>query len=403
MKYIQIYPNYTSKNQRPQYLFPCNKPKRHTLSYTDLLKLSLYLLSKHIIICRSYLLYCDWEVHMYYILLSAQQTATQAANTAQEVATQAPSNDIIGIGGIIATLLVGIVTCLVTWKLTMKSIKQLKISYNIQVFPILSNSVTKSTDINLDDLKIQYKDKELLNPCLLALEIVNIGNEAINEPPIKIRADEDIEIIPGYFEDIPAGYEDLWSFDKTDPNSCNILLKHINPKQVVKTRFFLDNLPQKKIIFECPMQNVQTQEAAYNNINTANKITVSSKSNIILMVITALLFISMERWGYYISEFIWFTGIHLRTSEAVAFIMSLLLLTIIINVYGVPVADKYIKSHPKRSMLIKLALAIVSIILLMLIIFDYIIIGFIPQITTAIIVIVLLSLLIHFSFISKNT
>ena len=98
---------------------------------------------------------------MYYILLSAQQTATQAANTAQEVATQAPSNDIIGIGGIIATLLVGIVTCLVTWKLTMKSIKQLKISYNIQVFPILSNSVTKSTDINLDDLKIQYKDKEL--------------------------------------------------------------------------------------------------------------------------------------------------------------------------------------------------------------------------------------------------
>ena len=84
-----------------------------------------------------------------------------------------------------------------------ESIKQLKISYNIQVFPILSNSVTKSTDINLDDLKIQYKDKELLNPCLLALEIVNIGNEAINEPPIKIRADEDIEIIPGYFEDIP--------------------------------------------------------------------------------------------------------------------------------------------------------------------------------------------------------
>ena len=46
---------------------------------------------------------------MYYILLTAQQTATQAANTAQEVATQTPSNDIIGIGGIIATLLVGIV------------------------------------------------------------------------------------------------------------------------------------------------------------------------------------------------------------------------------------------------------------------------------------------------------
>lgn len=75
---------------------------------------------------------------MYLILLSAQLNA----NVAQEVASQAPTNDIIGIGGIIATLLVGIVTCLVTWKLTLKSIKQLKISYNIQVFPILSNSVT---------------------------------------------------------------------------------------------------------------------------------------------------------------------------------------------------------------------------------------------------------------------
>lgn len=102
---------------------------------------------------------------MNYILLTAQQTVTQAANATQEVAPKSPSNDIIGIGGIIATLLVGIVTCLVTWKLTMKSIKQLKISYNIQVFPILSNSVTQNTDINLDDLQIQYKGKNLLNPC----------------------------------------------------------------------------------------------------------------------------------------------------------------------------------------------------------------------------------------------
>lgn len=151
------------------------------------------------------------------------------------------------------------------------------------------------------------------------------------------------------------------------------------------------------------MQNVQTQEVAYNNINTANKITVSSKSNIILMAITALLFVSIQQWSYYIERFIWLTDIHLFTGQVVIFIMVLLLLAIIMNVYGVPFVDKYIKSHPKRSTLIKLAMAIVSIILLMLIIFDYIIIGFIPQTTTAIIVIVLLSLLIHFSFISKNT
>lgn len=285
----------------------------------------------------------------------------------------------------------------------MKSIKQLKISYNIQVFPILSNSVTQNTNINLDDLKIQYKDKELLNPCLLALEIVNIGNEAINEPPIKIRTDENIEIIPGYFEDIPAGYEDLWNFDKTNPNSCNILLKHINPKQIVKTRFFLDNLPQKKIIFECPMQNVQPQEIIYDNANITNRITISSKSNITLIIITALLFVSIQQWRYFIDQFIRFTDVPLFTDLTILFIMTLLLLVIIMNVYGVSFADKYIKSHPKQSPFIKLTMAIVSIILLILIIFDYIIIGPIPQITTAIIVVVLLSLLIHFSFISKNT
>lgn len=335
---------------------------------------------------------------MYFILLTAQQ----AASTAQEAVTQSPSNDIIGIGGIIATLLVGIITCLVTWKLTMKSIKQLKISYNVQVFPILSNSVTKNTEINLDDLKIQYKDKALSNPCLLALEIVNIGNEAINNPPIKIRADENIEIIPGYFEDIPSGYEELWNFNKIEPNSCNIQLNHINPKQVVKTRFFLDNLPQKKIIFECPMQNVQTQEVAYNNVNTANKSTISSKSNIILMCITALLFVSIPQWSYYIEQFIWFTGIHLHTGQAVVFIMSLLLLTIIMNVYGIPIVDKHIKAHPKQSTFIKLAMIIASTLLLALIICDYIIVHPISQITTAIIVIVLLSSFFHFSFILKN-
>lgn len=336
---------------------------------------------------------------MYFILLTAQQVA----NIEQEAVAQTPSNNIIGISGIIATLLVGIVTCLVTWKLTMKSIKQLKISYNIQVFPILSNSVTKNTEINLDDLKIQYKDKVLPNPCLLALEIINIGNEAINEPPIKIRTNENIEIIPGCFEDIPSGYEGLWSFNKTASNSCNIQLKHINPKQIVKIRFFLDNLPQNKIVFECPMPNVQIQEIAYNNANAANKINISSKSNIILIAITVVLFISIEQWRYYINEFIWFTGIHLYSNQVVAFIMSLLLLTIVMNVYGIPVIDKFIKLHPKRTNFIKLAMIMVSIILLVLIICDYIIVYPIAQVITAVIVILLLSLFIHFSFILKGS
>lgn len=126
------------------------------------------------------------------------------AQTASQVA---PSNDIIGIGGIIATLVVGIFTCLVTWKLTVRSIKQKKMLYSIHIYPILSNSVTKGLEIK--DLEIKYKNKLLRNPCLLTLEVANIGNEAIQFPPIKISNDESIEIIPGDFDDVPKGYSTL--------------------------------------------------------------------------------------------------------------------------------------------------------------------------------------------------
>lgn len=335
---------------------------------------------------------------MYLIFLASEIDAI----VAQEVVNQAPANDIIGIGGIVATLLVGMVTCLVTWKLTLKSIKQLKMSYNIQFFPILSNSVTKGAEINLDDLKIQYRDKVLSNPCLLALEIVNSGNDAINNPPIKIRTDENIEIIPGYFEDVPAGYEGLWSFSKETPNSCNIQLEHLNPKQVAKIRFFLDNLPQNKIVFECPMQNLQIQEVAYNNANTGNKITISSKSNILLMCITALLFLSIDQWKGFTELFINIFDLRIHPDLVSIFIILTLVLVIIFNACGIPIADKYIKSPPKQATLIKVFMILASIILLVLTICDYIIVGILPQVITGIIVIIMLSLLIHFSFVSRS-
>ena len=156
------------------------------------------------------------------------------------------------------------------------------------------------------------------------------------------------------------------------------------------------------MVFECPMPNLQIQEVAYNNANSGNKITISSKSNIILMCITALLFVSIEQWRYYIDRFIWLTDIHLESSQVAIFIMSSLLLTVILNAYGVPIADKYIKAHPKQATFIKLVIILVSIILLALIICDYIIVHFIPKVITAIFVVILLSLLIHFSFVSKS-
>lgn len=192
------------------------------------------------------------------ILAAINSVAVETANSLGENTTL-PQKDFIGLGGIIATIVVGIFTCLVTWKLTMKTIKQLKLTYSIHISPILSNSFTKNKELSLTDLQIKYKNKMLQNPCLLTLDIINIGNEAINNPPIKVKCNENIEIIPGYFEDVPHGYEKLWTINKHDSAGCTISLEHINPKQIVKARLFLDDFPKDKIIFECPMENIQLQ------------------------------------------------------------------------------------------------------------------------------------------------
>ena len=151
------------------------------------------------------------------------------------------------------------------------------------------------------------------------------------------------------------------------------------------------------------MENVYIQEVAYNNNTILHKNTNAFfKSNMALIAVTILLFISMETWAYFINEFIWATGIHLQTAPVVAFIMSVLLLTIVMNAYGIPKVDNYITLHSKQAVFIKLGLVVISLILLALIICDYIIIRYIPQVITAIIVIIFLSLFLHFLIISKK-
>lgn len=323
--------------------------------------------------------------------------------TFQEVPTQIQSSDIIGIGGIIATIIVGIVTSYITWKLTMKSIKQLKLSYNVEIYPILSNSITNNPNFILDDLKVQYNGKVLQNPCLLTIQIENTGNEAIIDPPIKIKNEDNIEIIPGYFQDIPHGYNELWCFNKDTNYSCSLALKHINPKQIVKARFFLENIPQNKIQVECPMPNLQIQEVSYSSLGKApNKLTEFYNSNLILIALTMLLFVSIPQWSVYIYDFIRITGVRMQAESVVVFIMSMLLMSVILNNYGVIFIDKYIKSHTKQAVLIKTILLIISILLLSLIIFDLFITDMILQTITAAIVVVLLAFFIHFSFITQK-
>lgn len=164
--------------------------------------------------------------------------------------------DIVGIGNIVVTLVVGIFSCLITWVLTKKSLKKQKIKYSLEVIPMLSSEIIK----NSDGLDIYYKNSQLSNPCLLSVNIYNTGNCAISNPPIKVISNDESYIIPGYIEDMPSGYEGIWSLEKVNDHESHIHLEHINEKQVVKARFYLNCLPEKVPILTCPMMDLELKE-----------------------------------------------------------------------------------------------------------------------------------------------
>lgn len=315
--------------------------------------------------------------------------------------------NLIGIGGIIATLVVGVITCFVTWILTMKNMKKLKLAYRCQVFPILSNSVAQNTKINLTDWQIKYKDRLLTNPCLLTIDILNMGNASITKPPIKIETSKNINIIPGYFEETPVGYENLWNFQETDSiNSYALSLDHINPKQTVKARFFLDNFPENKISFQCPMPDIQIQEISSNIDSQSahqNKISLNKIINIILAVLTAILLLNLNMCLDYLTYYIYHNKLkkYLDAGQIITYIIIVCCLTITINIKGIKKLDNYLLTHPHRITFVQLLIAILYIILLVLII-PNIIAKYDLQIFIAGLTAILLSIFIHILIIKKD-
>ncbi len=169
--------------------------------------------------------------------------------------------DYTGVGSIIATIIVGLVTCLVTWVVAKKSLSRRRIDYHLSIYPILDNIKSQSNDI-----KIYYQDNELEDPFMLLVYITNKGNCAIMNPPIKLSSDGEHDIIPGYFEDVPSGYKDLWTFRKSTYGECFIDVKHINKNQVIKARFFIDRMPSQIPVFSCPMEELVVREIKNSSI-----------------------------------------------------------------------------------------------------------------------------------------
>jgi len=183
--------------------------------------------------------------------------------------------NLISIWNIVATVMIGIITCIVTIYLTKKSMKTKKLTYEMKLTPLIPSG----REEDFKNFKIYYNDEQLVKPYLLSVDIINSGNTAIENPPIEIEAMDATYIIPGYFEDIPPGYDDLWLSERKDAEICSISLEHINPGQVAKVRFYLDEEPGEEIVFKCPMKDLQLRRVKTELRESILKSTKSVLSN----------------------------------------------------------------------------------------------------------------------------
>jgi hypothetical protein len=173
----------------------------------------------------------------------------------------------IAVAGVFATTL-GV---LVTWLVMKRQFASKKLTYSFEISPLLTNA---DSDL-ARDLKVTFRDEELHQPTLLSLAISNTGMSAIENAEVVVQLPGSTYLIPGYFVDVPPGYDSLWSIDRTDAEECTIKFKHINPKQVAHIRLLMDEVPVGQLSVACPMPNVECVQGDPVSLNTLVEILVS--------------------------------------------------------------------------------------------------------------------------------
>ena len=173
----------------------------------------------------------------------------------------------IAVAGVLATT-VGV---LVTRLVMKRQFASKKLTYSFEISPLLTNA---DSDL-ARDLKVTFRDEELHQPTLLSLAISNTGMSAIENAEVLVQLPGSTYLIPGYFVDVPAGYDSLWTIDRTDAEECTIIFKHINPKQVAHIRLLMDEAPVGQPNVACPMPNVECVQGNPVPLNTLTEILVS--------------------------------------------------------------------------------------------------------------------------------
>lgn len=176
--------------------------------------------------------------------------------------------EFIALAGVFATLL-GV---LVTWLVMRRQFASKKLSYSYSVERLLRNS---EPDLSRD-LQVTYRGDLLPSPTLLNLEIINTGPTAVENASVVVKLPDATYLIPGFFVDVPVGYEDLWEIERSDAEECTILLRHINPKQVARVRLLMDEVPDGELRISCAMPNVEFTRASPVKLGLVAKILVDT-------------------------------------------------------------------------------------------------------------------------------
>jgi len=165
---------------------------------------------------------------------------------------QLTQSDIIGLIGAVATVLVGVLTWFFSASHARKTMQRKALQYRMKITPLLNKGLFKETD----KLEIQYKGEAIDELVFLEIDIINNGNVALENPPIKIESRDATYIIPAYIEEIPDGYDGQWEIEREDGETCLIKAEHINPGQIIKARFLMDQMPPEDPMVVCPMPNL---------------------------------------------------------------------------------------------------------------------------------------------------
>lgn len=298
----------------------------------------------------------------YSVLTFLSDQAKNAAN---------PSDRVIGIWGIVFTVVGIIISILVTWIFARKNRSEMKLEYQIAAVPLFANS--SIVDVSKRALDIQYNGKKISEPYMLIVDVFNTGNVAVQNIDIVVRSKDGNKIMPGYIDQIPDGYHEKWSVGEVpgDPTATNIRLEFINPKQVVNARCYLDGKPDKGFSFECPLPNVQINESrlSTNLDNPKSKLLNSGRSwgNLILAGIILLLYVTVNLWTSQIDNLLYFLyrNYLIRTpydsTLIPMFVFATLIAALIWNAIGLGRFDKWLLRHKKGLKITSVISIVVSL------------------------------------------